>query len=61
MKLPTSISKWLASFKLDEYAESFQKAGYDTEDFLIGVSEDVSENAGSACLQTGGIHCKPCS
>lgn len=48
-KLPSSIFKWLARFQLNEYAESFQKAGYDTEDFLIGISEDVSEIAGSAC------------
>ena len=46
---PTPISNWLAGLKLERYAELFQRAGYDTTDFLVGISEDVSENAGNAC------------
>lgn len=39
----TDVSKYLACLKLEEYAEPFQKAGYDTKDFLIGISDSVSE------------------
>ena len=42
---PTPISEWLATIKLGDYREMLQSAGYNTTDFLIGITADVSGQA----------------
>ncbi len=37
---PIPIPDWLSSYKLAEYVPKFEAAGYDSTDFLQGVTSD---------------------
>lgn len=40
MTEPVPIGDWLASYKLADYVPLFESAGYDTTDFLQGLTSD---------------------
>ncbi len=38
---PVPIADWLSSYKLGDYVSSFKAEGYDSTDFLSGISHEV--------------------
>jgi len=38
---PLPIGDWLALYKLPEYLSLFEASGYDSTDFVVGITQEV--------------------